>query len=100
MPRLSIETSHNLDEQEALRRLTGKFVELKDTYRDQFSDLREEWDGNSLAFSFKAAGMKIAGKAQLRGSQVKLDADLPLAATLFKSMIHARVSEELASLLA
>ena len=73
---------------------------LKDTYRNRFSDLHEQWDDGTLSFRFRAAGMKVAGTATVEDSQVKLDAKLPLAAIVFKNMIKARVDKELASLLA
>jgi hypothetical protein len=100
MPRLTIETPHALAGEEALRRLKDKVSSLKETYRDQFSDLREEWNGNALCFGFKAAGMKFAGTATVEASQVKLSTDLPLMLMMFKGTIEARVGEELGSLLA
>jgi putative polyhydroxyalkanoate system protein len=100
MPRLTIETSHALGRDEAQRRLKEKLSTLKETYRDQFSDLAEHWNGHSYSFDFKAAGMKIGGTATLGDSQVRLEAQVPLAVMMFKGMIQARVREELGSLLA
>jgi hypothetical protein len=100
MPRLTIETSHRLGEEEALRRLKDKVGALKATFQGQFSDLREEWNGNTFSFGFRAAGMKVAGRATVAAAQVTLDAELPLAVTVFKGMIRARVNEELGNLLA
>ena len=100
MPRLTVETSHTLGLEEALRRLTDKVGVLKDTYRDQFSDLHEEWNGDTLSFRFQAAGMKIGGTVAAEDSRVKLDVELPLAVIVFKGRIQARAKEELDSLLA
>jgi hypothetical protein len=100
MPRLSIETSHTLDEKEALRRLKDKVDALKQTYDGQYSDLREQWDGNVFSFAVKAAGMKLAGTGKVEAARVRLDVDVPLAIMVFKSMIRSRVREELDSLLA
>lgn len=100
MPRLTIETSHALGEEEARRRLKDKVDAIKDAYQGQFADLREEWNGNEFSFGFKAAGMKVAGTAKVAASQVTLETELPLAAMMFKGMIKSRVDKELGSLLA
>jgi putative polyhydroxyalkanoate system protein len=100
MPRVTVEASHTLGLEEALRRLTDKAGVLKDTYRDQFSDLHEEWNGDTLSFRFQAAGMKIGGTVAAEHSLVKLDVELPLVVMVFKGMIQARVKEELGNLLA
>jgi len=99
MPRLTVKTSHMLGEEEALRRLKDKVSALKETYQGHFSELREEWDGNTFSFGFKAAGMKVTARGMVDASQVKLDAELPLAVMIFKGMIQARINQELGSLL-
>jgi hypothetical protein len=100
MPRLTVETSHTLGEEEALRRLKDKVSALKETYQGHFSELSEEWNGNTFSFGFKAAGMKIAARGTVEPSQVRLDTELPLAVMVFKGMIRARINQELGSLLA
>lgn len=100
MPRLAIETSHALGQEEALRRLNDKADLLKDMYQDQCSDLHQAWNGNTLSFAFKAMGMKVAGTVTAEDSQVKLEAQLPLAAMVFKGKIEARIREQLGNLLA
>lgn len=100
MPRITVETSHALDVDEAMRRLKDKLAAAKDTYRGQFSDFREEWNGHTFSYAFRAAGMKFSGTAALDGSRVRLDADVPLAVMMFKGMIQARIADELSVLLA
>lgn len=100
MPRLTMEASHALGQEEALRRLKEKFTVAKATYQGQFKDLHEEWRENTLSFSFRAAGMKVAGTVTVEASEVKLDTQLPLPAMMFKGMIRQRVREELSRLLA
>lgn len=83
-----------------MRRLKEKARLLKDMFQGQFSDLNEEWNGNTFSFGFKAMKMTISGTGTVEASQVKLDTELPLAAMIFKGMIEARVNEELGKLLA
>ncbi len=99
MPRLTIETSHVLGQEEATRRLREKLDMVRATYQGQVTDLHEEWDENTLAFRFKTVGMKIAGTLTVDASVVKLAANLPLAAMMFKGMIEERARLELGKLL-
>ena len=100
MPRTTLMTSHALGREEAVRRLKTKIDGLKETYRGQFSDLREEWDGDTLSFGFKAVGMKVAGTMTVEDSQVNVTAKLPLAAIVFKGVVERQVRKELGDLLA
>ena len=100
MPRVTIETSHALGQEEALRRLKQKISVIKDTYQGQFSDLCEQWNENTLSFGFKATGMKVSGTVTVEDSQVKLAAKVPLAAMVLKGVVQRRVRDELDKLLA
>ena len=99
MPRLTMETSHALGQEEAVRRLKKKLSALTDIYQSRVNDLQKEWNGNRFSFGFKAAGMKVAGALTVEDAEVKLDAKLPLAAMIFKGKIEERVREELGKLL-
>ena len=100
MPRVTVETPHALTQEEAMRRLKERARLLKDMFQGKFSDLHEEWNGNTFSFGFKTMGMTISGTGTVGASHVKLDTELPLAAMLFKGMIQTRVNEELGKLLA
>lgn len=100
MPRVSLQAPHALDREEALRRVKGKIDELKREHQSQFGDLHEQWDGSTLSFGFRTAGMKVSGTAAVDESQVKLAASLPFAAMIFKGRIMEKVRRELTALLA
>ncbi len=100
MPRVSMEASHALGQEEATRRLREKIGAVRATYGNQVSELHEQWDENTLAFRFKAVGMKIAGTLSVDASVVKVAASVPLAAMMFKGMIEEQVRRELGELLA
>ena len=100
MPRVSFETSHTLSREDATRRLQEKASSLKDTYQGQFSDLHENWNGNTFSFGLKVMGMQISGTGTVDASQVKVDVEVPLAAMMFKGTIQSRVNQELGDLLA
>ena len=99
MPRLTMETSHALGQEEATRRLKDKFDIARRDHGDQVGDLREEWTDHTLSFGFKSMGMKVDGRVEVHADCVRLDAKLPMAAAMFKGMIESRIREELGDLL-
>ncbi len=100
MPHLTIEVPHALDQAEAVRRLKEQFRLAQETYQSHLSDLEEEWTDNTLRFSFRAVGMRIAGTLAVEASLVRIAVELPLAASLFKGLIQQQVCEELGKILA
>ncbi len=100
MPRLTMEAPHSLGREEALRRMKEKSGEVVRTFQAQVSNLHHEWNGDVISFSFKTAGMKFSGTGRVEDSRVTLDAELPLAAMLFKSKAEQRIRKDLDELLA
>ena len=99
MPHVRMETSHTLGQEEAARRLREKFDAVRGTFGGQVNDLHEVWCEHTLSFGFRAMGMKIAGTVEVKEAHVKLDAQVPLAAVMFKGMIETRIRQELGNLL-
>ncbi len=95
-----MDVSHQLGLDEAIRRLREKLDSVRDQFDGQVSDFREEWCENEMAFGFSAVGMKIAGKVAVEASNVKVAADLPFAAAMFKGVIERRIRDELDAVLA
>jgi hypothetical protein len=99
MPQLSLEVPHALGQAEALERLKRQFSFAKEAYASQLSDIHEEWNDHALEFSFRAMGMAISGTLAVEAAAVKIDAELPWAAVIFKNMIAERLHEELEKVL-
>lgn len=99
MTRLTMQTDHALGRAEAARRLKEKFASVFSSYQSQVSELRERWDDHVLSFGFKAVGMTIAGTVTVDEGDVKLEAQLPLAAAMFKGLIEQQIRKELGDLL-
>jgi putative polyhydroxyalkanoate system protein len=100
MPRITLETSHHLGQDEALKRLREKFDSARSQYGSQVRNLNEEWTDHTLNFNFSAMGMGVSGTVKVEDRAVKLDAELPFAASFFKGAIESRIREELGNLLA
>jgi putative polyhydroxyalkanoate system protein len=100
MPRITLETPHALGQDQALARLKDKFDAARSQFGDQVRNLEERWTDHTLNFSFSAMGMGVSGTMKVEDAAVKLDAELPLAASFFKSAIESRIRSELNVLLA
>ena len=99
MPKLTLEVAHTLGQEEAARRLKQRFADAGQSYQKQVSDLRQQWDGHTFSFGFLAMGMKVAGTVAVEQAKVKLAAELPFAAMLFKGAIEHRIREEVGGML-
>ena len=100
MPRLSLSIPHELTADEAKQRLADKLAAALAEHGDQLTHLNHQWQDHTLSFAFKAMGMAIDGKMAVGASQVNVDANIPLAATLFKGAIESRFRQEVVALLA
>jgi hypothetical protein len=99
MPRLSLDISHALGQDEAARRLKEKFAAMRAEHQGHVSDFREQWQDHTFSFDFRVLGMAVSGTVAVERECVKLAADLPLAAMLIKSAIEDRIRQEVGNLL-
>jgi len=99
MPKVNIAIAHQLGQEEASRRLQERFHTIKEQFGGQISDLEEEWEGDSLKFGFKTFGMKVTGSVASEPAEVKVAADLPMAAMMFKGTIEQQIRDELSKML-
>jgi len=95
MPKLTVNVPHTLGQQAATERLQGILEKMKERYQDKFSDLEESWLGNVLSFGFKTFGFGIKGTMDVQPEEVKVDADLPFAAMMFKGKIETELKSTL-----
>jgi hypothetical protein len=100
MAKLVLEVPHALDREEATRRLKDKFAAALAEHHGKVSDVQHEWNDNAFSFAFQAMGMAISGTVTVEHKAVKLAADLPFAAMLFKRTIEERLRHEVGVILA
>jgi hypothetical protein len=100
MPVLTLEVSHTLGQETAAQRLKDCFQAVMEKYGEHVSEFEEAWNGDRLTFRFKTFGMKVQGKITPGPQDVKVRAELPLAALPFKRMIETQIREELSRTLA
>lgn len=99
MPSLDMTIPHDLEKDEALMRIKRMLVQLKQEKGDMIEDLREDWDENSCKFSFVVMGSSISGTFENGDNEVRISADLPFAASLFKGKIESVIREKAEELL-
>jgi hypothetical protein len=100
MPRLSLAVPHSLTPDEAKQRLKDKFTAALVEHQGRVTKTHEEWRDHTLSFGFQAMGMSVNGTVAVEPHQVKVDAELPFAASFFKGAIEKRLREEVGVLLA
>jgi len=100
MPAFNIEVPHQLGQQQAADRLKGFFQKVREKYQSQVTDLEENWESNTLAFSFKTYGFAIKGTGTVLEENVSFSGELPFAAIAFRGKIEQSIREELAKELA
>lgn len=100
MPRLSLEISHTLGQEEATRRLKEMFAAAHTEHQDRVNDFHDEWKGHTFFFAFKVLGMAIDGSVAVEPEKIVLEAKIPFAAMLAKRAIEDRLRKEVAVALA
>ena len=99
MSKLNIIVPHKLSREEATKRIKGLLGQMKREYGDSVKDLREDWSENSCRFSFSVMGSSISGTLDILSDEVRINGDLPFAASFFKSKIEETIREKAAELL-
>jgi hypothetical protein len=100
MPSFNTEVVHQLGRELAMERLKGLLSEVRAKYKDQVSDLQEEWQGDTLNYSFKTYGFTIKGDVKVNEDAVVMNGSLPIAALAFRGKIEQSIRSELEKRLA
>jgi hypothetical protein len=100
MPSMSLSMPHSLGQDEALRRLKAAIEKAKSRNEGKVNNLKEDWNGNRLDYSFSTFGFNIKGDVAVEPNEVKLNGSLPFAAMMFKGKIEQTVRDELGKILA
>ena len=100
MPDLIVSVSHQLSQDEALRRIQAAVAQAKTQYSDKIDDLRESWNGYAGTFQISAQNQQVSGTVTVNPSDVMVHITLPFLATFFKTTIEPRMRDELSKILA
>ena len=100
MPSLSLTIPHALGQEEAITRMKNESKAALEAFGDRVKNVKEEWDGNRVNFSFSAMSFSIEGNMEVNQDNVAMTAKLPMAAFMFKGMIEQRLRERFQEVLA
>jgi len=90
---MTIELKHNLETEKGIICAEKIFKQLSEEYKDEFSDLKQETNGNTINFSFKIRGMHIKGTISVKNDNVIIESKLPFALKLFQKTIEDKIKE-------
>ena len=99
MPSAKLTIPHQLGQEEAAKRIRGFMEKVKQRYQNQVSDLAEQWTDDRLDFSFKTYGFNIKGQMHVEPAEVRFEAQIPLAAMMFKGKIEQTIRDEMTRVL-
>ena len=99
MSKLNISVPHKLSREEATQRIKGLLSQMKREYGDSIKDLDEDWSGDFCRFRFSIMGSSITGTLDILSDEVRIDGDLPFAASFFKGKIEETIREKASDLL-
>jgi hypothetical protein len=100
MPSLLLSVSHQLSQDEALRRIRSAVAHAKVRYADKINEMRQSWNGYLGVFKVSGMGQKASGTVAVNPSDVTVQITLPFAASLFKSKIESGIRGTLTRILA
>ncbi len=100
MPKIDLSVPHQLEQEEAKRRIAGLIAESRSRFGGEVSNMDESWNGFAHAFSFKAKGFSVSGKLDVQPAQVLIELQLPWAAYPLKGRIENEILTRARELLA
>ena len=99
MSNLDFSISHQLTQDEALKRIKQLLSDAKRDHGDLISNLQENWEGNKGTFSFSAKGYDVSGELTVNPNSIDIHSKVPFALTLFKGMITGMITQKANELL-
>jgi putative polyhydroxyalkanoate system protein len=99
MPKFNVTVPHPLSQPDARERLNRFADVLGEKFKDQVSDLQQNWEGDTLNFSFKSYGIQLKGGVTVADKQLNVDGELPFTAMMFKGKIESAIKEQLEKLM-
>lgn len=95
MPQFYVQVPHTLTQPEARERL-NRFVDiLRTKFQDSVSNMEQNWEGDTLRFSFKTFGILLKGGITVDEKQLDVTGELPFTAMMFRGKIESSIREQL-----
>lgn len=99
MPGMKVSVPHQLETDEAVKRIRGLVQQVKTKFAEKVDNVEEEWDGPSGDFSFTVMGMDVSGRIVVDAETVQIEGKIPFAVLPFKGKIESVIQEKAQELL-
>ena len=100
MPTMRVSVKHDLGKEAALERAKNLLEVLQRQYAAYLADVKGEWAGDVLTFSFSAVGLPTHGTGKVGDSEIVLSGELPPPAFVLRGRIEQIITDELKKLVA
>jgi len=97
---MRVSVKHDLEKDVALERAKNLLDALRRQYATYLGDVKGEWAGDVLTFSFSVAGLPTRGSGMVGAREIVVSGELPLAAVLLRGRIEQLITDELKKLVA
>jgi Putative polyhydroxyalkanoic acid system protein (PHA_gran_rgn) len=93
MPEMTATIPHQLGKAEAKRRIQSQVGSLRHQYGSLFSNLSENWTGDTMAFSLTSMGQTVSGRLEVTDEAVNVAVTLPWVFQVLAQVIQPRIEE-------
>ncbi len=90
---MRVSAPHGTTRQGARETIVEEMPRLLERFGGQVSNPRYAWNGDTLEFSFKAAGADLEGLLHVGEQDVEIEMVLPLRFRFFQGMIEGEMRE-------
>src|SRR5438270_9702926 len=93
MPDMTVTIPHQLGKAEAKRRIQRQIGSLRNQHGALFSDLSENWTGDTMLFSLTAMAQTLSGRLEVSEQAIDVAVALPWMFQMLEGLIKPRVEE-------
>jgi hypothetical protein len=93
MPEMTATIPHQLGKSEAKRRIQSHIATLRQQHAALFSNLTEQWTGDTMTFSLTALAQTISGRLVVEEHAVQVAVSLPWIFQALESAIRPQIED-------
>ncbi len=99
MPNVTVNVPHQLTRAEARRRIDDGLVQFRQNRLASLGNLDSRWEGDTLKFTFTAAGQSLPGLARVEDHLVYIEVELPWIFAMLANTVRHQLTNETQKLL-
>jgi len=91
---MKVTIPHSFTKEEAVLRIKNLLTGLKAKYADRIHNVEENWEGDRGNFSMSLGSFSASGTIDVHLSDIEVNIDLPLFASMFSKQISNLIEEQ------